>query len=68
MAYRRVMRAPSPCALTRADAARDQKSQSEAFAAATAAYRRLSPSAGYDQLAVSGDFLVRWFMATALRK
>jgi hypothetical protein len=34
---------------------RDQKCQSEALAAATAEYRRLSPAAGYDRLAVSDE-------------
>jgi hypothetical protein len=44
LAYRWVMRAPEEPALTRADASRlAQKRQSEALAAATAEYRRLSP-------------------------
>jgi len=56
LAYRRVMRAPQEPAVTRAEISRrDQKRQSEALAAATAEYRRLSPSARYDQLAVSGE-------------
>jgi hypothetical protein len=56
LAYRRVMRAPQEPAVTRAEISRrDQRQQSEAVAAATAAYRRLSPSAHYDQLAVSGE-------------
>jgi hypothetical protein len=42
--------------LTRADAARlAQKRQSEALAAATAEYRRLTPLATGDKLAVSGE-------------
>jgi len=54
LAYRRVMRAPVEPASTRAEISRrDQKRQSEALAAATAEYRRLSPSARYDRLAVS---------------
>jgi hypothetical protein len=53
LAYRRVMRAPQEPAVTRAEISRrDQKRQSEALAAATAEYRRLSPSARYDQRAV----------------
>jgi hypothetical protein len=57
LAYRRVMRAPEEPALTRADAARlAQNRQSEALAAATAEYRRLSPPwATGDRLAVSGQ-------------
>jgi hypothetical protein len=46
MAYRSVMRAPSPSALTRADAARlAEERQKEGVAAAIAEYRRLSPFA-----------------------
>jgi hypothetical protein len=46
LAYRRVMRAPSPCALTRTDAARlAEERQKEAVAAAIVEYRRLSPLA-----------------------
>jgi hypothetical protein len=49
-----VMRAPEEPAFTRADAARlAQQRQSEALAAATAEYRRLSPFG--DELAVSGE-------------
>ena len=56
LAYRRVMRAPAEAAETRAEISRrDQKHQSEALAAATAEYRRLSPAARYDRLAVSGE-------------
>jgi len=56
LAYRRVIRAPAEPAETRAEISRrDQKRQREALAAATAEYRRLSPSARYDQLAVSGE-------------
>jgi len=56
LAYRRVMRAPEEPTLTRADAARPaQKRQSEALAAATAEYRRLSPFATGDRLAVAGE-------------
>jgi len=56
LAYRRVIRAPQEPAVTRAEiSGRDQKRQSEALAAATAEYRRLSPWARYDQLAVSGE-------------
>ncbi|MFL5268379.1 MAG: hypothetical protein ACJ8AH_17600 [Stellaceae bacterium] len=56
LAYRRVMRAPAQVAESRAEISRrDQKRQREALAAATAEYRRLSPSARYDQLAVSGE-------------
>lgn len=56
LAYRRVMRSAREPALTRAEIARrDQKRQAEALAAATAEYRRLSPSARYDRLAVSGE-------------
>jgi hypothetical protein len=56
LAYRRVMRAPQEPAATRAEAARlAQKRQSEALAAATAEYRRLSPWAIGDKLAVSGE-------------
>jgi hypothetical protein len=56
LAYRRVMRAPQEPAVTRAEISRrDQKRQSDALAAATAEYRRLSPSARYDRLAVSGE-------------
>jgi hypothetical protein len=62
LAYRRVMRAPEDPALTRADAARlAQKRQSEALAAATAEYRRVSPWATGDELAVSGEADPRWF-------
>jgi hypothetical protein len=56
LAYRRVMRAPEEPNLTRADAARlAQNRQSEALAAATAEYRRLSPWATEDKLAVSEE-------------
>ena len=56
LAYRRVMRAPQEPAVTRAEISlRDQKRQSEAIAAATAEYRRLSPYASEDQRAVSGE-------------
>jgi hypothetical protein len=56
LAYRRVMRAPQEPAVTRAEEARlAQKRQSEALAAATAEYRRLSPMATGDKLAVSGE-------------
>jgi hypothetical protein len=45
LAYRRVMRAPQEPAATRAEEARlAQKRQSEALAAATAEYRRLTHS------------------------
>lgn len=55
LAYRQVMRAPDEPALIRSDAARlAQKRQTEALAAATAEYRRLSPYATGDKLAVSG--------------
>ena len=47
----RVMRAPQEPAVTRAEISRrDQKRQSEALAAATAEYRRLSPYAAGDKL------------------
>jgi hypothetical protein len=50
------MREPAEPAPTRAEIAkRDQKRQSRALAAATAEYRRLSPSARYDPLAVSDE-------------
>ena len=50
------MRAPAGAAATRAEISRrDQKRQSEALAAATAEYRRLSPGARYDRLAGSGE-------------
>jgi hypothetical protein len=56
LAYRRVMRAPEEPAATRAEEARlAQKRQSEALAAATTEYRRLTPFATGDQLAVSGE-------------
>src|SRR2546423_14029126 len=56
LAYRRVMRAPAEAAVTRAEISRlDQRRQSEALAAATAEYRRLSPAARYDRLAGSGE-------------
>jgi hypothetical protein len=56
LAYRRVIRAPEDPALTRAEEARQaQKRQSEALAAATAEYRRLSPFATGEKLAVSGE-------------
>jgi hypothetical protein len=56
LAYRRVIRAPAAAAVTRAEISRrDQKRQREALAAATVEYRRLSPAARYDQLAVSGE-------------
>jgi hypothetical protein len=49
------MRAPQEPAATRAEEARlAQKRQSEALAAATAEYRRLTPFAPGDQRAVSG--------------
>jgi len=63
LAYRRVMRAPPEPAVTRAEISRrDQKRQSEALAAATAVYRRLSPSGRYDRLAVSGEVnrMIAW--------
>jgi hypothetical protein len=42
--------------VTRAEISRrDQKRHSEALAAATAECRRLSPSARYDRLAISGE-------------
>jgi FixJ family two-component response regulator len=51
-----VIRAPAEAAETRAEISRrDQKRQREALAAATAEYRRLSPAARCDQLAVSGE-------------
>ena len=50
------MRAPAEAAATRAEISRrDQKRQSEALAAATAEYRRLSPAARYDRLPVLGE-------------
>ena len=50
------MRAPLETTVTRAEEARlAQKRQSEALAAATAVYRRLSPSARYNRLALSGE-------------
>jgi hypothetical protein len=56
LAYRRVMRAPEEPTATRAEEARlAQKRQSEALAAATAEYRRLSLFATGDKLAVSGE-------------
>ena len=56
LAYRRVMRAPEEPALTRAKEAQlAQKRQTEALAAATAEYRRLTPFATGDKLAVSGE-------------
>jgi hypothetical protein len=56
LVYRRVMRAPEEPTLTRAEEARlAQKRQTEALAAATAEYRRLSPWATGDRLAVSGE-------------
>jgi hypothetical protein len=56
LAYRRVMRAREEPAATRAEEARlAQKRQSEALAAATAEYRRLSPLATGDERAVSGE-------------
>jgi len=56
LAYRRVMRAPKEPAATRAEAARRaQKRHEDALAAATAEYRRLSPFATGDRLAVSGE-------------
>ena len=49
LAYRRVMRAPSPSALTRTDAARPAEERwKEAVTAAIAEYRRLSPFATGD--------------------
>jgi hypothetical protein len=49
MAYRRVMRAPSPSVLTRADAAKlAEERQKETVDAAIAEYRRLSPFATGD--------------------
>jgi hypothetical protein len=51
-----VTRAPEEPALTRAEEARlAQKRQSEALAVAIAEYRRLSPRATGDNLAVSGE-------------
>jgi hypothetical protein len=56
LAYRRVMRAPAEPAATRGEISRrDQKRQSEALAAATAEYRRLSPYAADDRRVVSGE-------------
>jgi hypothetical protein len=56
LAYRRAMRAPKEPGLTRGEEARlAQKRQSAALAAAAAEYRRLSPSATGDKLAVSGE-------------
>jgi hypothetical protein len=56
LAYRRVMRAREDPTATRAEEARlAQKRQSEALAAATAEYRRLSPWVTGDRLAVSGE-------------
>jgi hypothetical protein len=56
LAYRRVIRAPQESAVTRAEISRrDQKRQDEALAAATAEYRRLSPYATGDSLAISGE-------------
>jgi hypothetical protein len=56
LAYRRVMRALEEPAATRAEEARlAQKRQTEALAAATAEYRRLSPWATGDKLAISGE-------------
>jgi hypothetical protein len=56
LAYRRVMRAPEEPAATRVEEARlAQKRQSDALAAATAEYRRLTPWATGDKLAVSGE-------------
>jgi hypothetical protein len=50
------MRAPLEPAVTHAEISRqDQSRQSDALAAATAVYRRLSPSARYDQFAVPGE-------------
>jgi hypothetical protein len=55
LAYRRVMRSSEKPAATRAEEARlAQKRQSEALAAATAEYRRLSTWATGDRHAVSG--------------
>jgi pimeloyl-ACP methyl ester carboxylesterase len=49
LAYRRVIRALSPCALTRTDAGRPaEERQKEAMDAAIAEYRRLSPLATGD--------------------
>ena len=56
MRHRSEMRAPARAAVTRAEISRrDQKRQSEALAAAGAEYRRLSPAARDDRLAVSGE-------------
>jgi hypothetical protein len=56
LAYRRVMRAPAEPAETRAAVSRrDQKRQTEALAAATAEYRRLTPSASDGPREVSGE-------------
>ena len=56
LAYRRVMRAPKEPAATRAEISRRaQKRHEDALAAATAEYRRLSPFATGDKLAVSGE-------------
>lgn len=53
-AYRSVIRAPVGVATTRAEVSRrDQKGRSEALTAAIAEYRRLTPTAPYDKLAVS---------------
>jgi hypothetical protein len=50
------MRAPLEHAVTRAEVSRgDQKRQNAALATATAAYRRLSPHATGDKLAVSSE-------------
>jgi hypothetical protein len=56
LAYRQVIRASSEAAETRAEVSRrDQKRHAEPLAAAAAEYRRLSPFARYDRLAVSGE-------------
>ena len=66
LAYRRVMRAPQEPAATRAEAARlAQKRQSEALAAATAEYRRLSPWAIGDKNADKGGYRIDFFRAPA---
>jgi hypothetical protein len=56
LAYRRVMRAPGEAAETSADTARlAQERLTAALAAATAEYRRLTPSASEDPLEISGE-------------
>jgi hypothetical protein len=56
LVYRRVIREPKEPATPRAEISRrDQKRQDEALAAATAKYRRLSPHATGDDLALLGE-------------